>query len=264
MPAVQQFLAAVMLPLSDEQLFEIQQVVIQIYNMNNYPFEVMQMQHGAFASYGNYSTQGSTRELWLQMEPFVYNWFRQWSPASELTGTNLLMVLLLHKVAHATCTVQQIWSNYQRSEHFRPNYLRSIAQQGKNPDLKDAMEQMQTMRQSKCKRIATAIADCDKKILSQKSTNLPVISGAGSKCKPHDTTTPPPNQPEHHQPSDPKPQSQDRRDYSKKRYYDNHSSYYMRHKHSRHSLSLSPPLPQIKVTVNRGYIPHTVVDCRCY
>uniref|UniRef100_A0A915IKS5 Uncharacterized protein n=1 Tax=Romanomermis culicivorax TaxID=13658 RepID=A0A915IKS5_ROMCU len=34
--AVQQFLAAVMLPLSDDQLAEIQQALIQIYNTNNY------------------------------------------------------------------------------------------------------------------------------------------------------------------------------------------------------------------------------------
>uniref|UniRef100_A0A915HJ07 Uncharacterized protein n=1 Tax=Romanomermis culicivorax TaxID=13658 RepID=A0A915HJ07_ROMCU len=55
--AVQQFLASVMLPLSDDQLAEIQQAIIQIYNMNIYRFEVMQTQHGVFASYGNYSTQ---------------------------------------------------------------------------------------------------------------------------------------------------------------------------------------------------------------
>uniref|UniRef100_A0A915JYJ8 Uncharacterized protein n=1 Tax=Romanomermis culicivorax TaxID=13658 RepID=A0A915JYJ8_ROMCU len=145
-PAVQEFLAAVMLPLSDDNLFDIQQALIQIYNANNYQFGVMQMQHGAFASYGNYSTQRLTSELWLQMELFMYNWFREWSPASALMGTNLLTALLLHKVAHVTCTVQQIWSNYQWAEHFTPNYLRSVAQQGKNPELRDALEQMQTLR----------------------------------------------------------------------------------------------------------------------
>uniref|UniRef100_A0A915KLE8 Uncharacterized protein n=1 Tax=Romanomermis culicivorax TaxID=13658 RepID=A0A915KLE8_ROMCU len=61
MLAVQEFLAAVMLHLFDDNLFDIQQVVIQIYNMNNYPFEVMQTQHSAFASYGNYWTQSLTR-----------------------------------------------------------------------------------------------------------------------------------------------------------------------------------------------------------
>uniref|UniRef100_A0A915HRH1 Uncharacterized protein n=1 Tax=Romanomermis culicivorax TaxID=13658 RepID=A0A915HRH1_ROMCU len=84
----------------------------------------MQSQHGAFASYGNYSMQRLMSQLWLQMEQFIYNWFREWPP----TGTNLLMVLLLHKVAHAARTPQQIWSNYQRTEHFMPNYLRSVAQ----------------------------------------------------------------------------------------------------------------------------------------
>uniref|UniRef100_A0A915JZX8 Uncharacterized protein n=1 Tax=Romanomermis culicivorax TaxID=13658 RepID=A0A915JZX8_ROMCU len=39
---VQEFLAEVMLPLSDEQLAEIHQAIIQIYNANNYPFKVMQ------------------------------------------------------------------------------------------------------------------------------------------------------------------------------------------------------------------------------
>uniref|UniRef100_A0A915I7C6 Uncharacterized protein n=1 Tax=Romanomermis culicivorax TaxID=13658 RepID=A0A915I7C6_ROMCU len=63
--AVQQFLAAVMLPLSDKQLAKIQQAVIQIYNTNNYGFEVMQTQHSAFASYGNYSMQQLTSKLWL-------------------------------------------------------------------------------------------------------------------------------------------------------------------------------------------------------
>uniref|UniRef100_A0A915KU58 Uncharacterized protein n=1 Tax=Romanomermis culicivorax TaxID=13658 RepID=A0A915KU58_ROMCU len=106
MAAVQQFLAAVMLLLSDDHLAETPQALIQIYNRNNYRFEVMQTQHGAFDSYGNYSTQRLTSELWLQMEPFVYNWFREWSSASALTGTNLLTALLLHKVAHAARAVQ--------------------------------------------------------------------------------------------------------------------------------------------------------------
>uniref|UniRef100_A0A915I5C1 Uncharacterized protein n=1 Tax=Romanomermis culicivorax TaxID=13658 RepID=A0A915I5C1_ROMCU len=146
--AVQQFLAAVMLPLSDKQLAKIQQALIQIYSTNNYRFEVMQTQHGAFTSYGNYSTQQLISEHWLQMEPFIYNWFWEWSPASTLTRTNLLTALLLHKVTHPAQTVQQIWSNYQHTEHFMPNYLRSAAQQGKNPELLDAMKQMQTMHQN--------------------------------------------------------------------------------------------------------------------
>uniref|UniRef100_A0A915K6N9 Uncharacterized protein n=1 Tax=Romanomermis culicivorax TaxID=13658 RepID=A0A915K6N9_ROMCU len=100
--AVQEFLAAVMLPLSNEQLADIQQAVIQIYNNNNYHFEVMQFQHGVFTSYGSYSTQRLTSELWLQMEPFMHDWFRKWPPMSALMGTNLLTALLLHKVAHAT------------------------------------------------------------------------------------------------------------------------------------------------------------------
>uniref|UniRef100_A0A915INV7 Uncharacterized protein n=1 Tax=Romanomermis culicivorax TaxID=13658 RepID=A0A915INV7_ROMCU len=58
-----------------------------------------------------------------------------------------------------------------------PNYLRSVAQQGKNPELSDVMEQMQTLRQTECERISVAIAECDKQILPQKSTNLPTISG---------------------------------------------------------------------------------------
>uniref|UniRef100_A0A915JE91 Uncharacterized protein n=1 Tax=Romanomermis culicivorax TaxID=13658 RepID=A0A915JE91_ROMCU len=74
---VQEILAAIMLPLSDEQLAEIQHADIQIYNTNNYHFEVMQLQYGAFASYGNYSTQCLTNELWLQMERFIHNWFRE-------------------------------------------------------------------------------------------------------------------------------------------------------------------------------------------
>uniref|UniRef100_A0A915L144 Uncharacterized protein n=1 Tax=Romanomermis culicivorax TaxID=13658 RepID=A0A915L144_ROMCU len=133
-----------MLPLSDEQLAETQQAVIQIYNSNNYHFGVMQSQHGAFASYSNYSTQCLTSELWLQMEQFTHNWFHQWPPMSALTGTNLLTGLLLHKVAHAARTLQQIWSNYQHAEHFMPNYLRSVTQQG----TLDAMEQIQSMRQN--------------------------------------------------------------------------------------------------------------------
>uniref|UniRef100_A0A915KLP4 Uncharacterized protein n=1 Tax=Romanomermis culicivorax TaxID=13658 RepID=A0A915KLP4_ROMCU len=174
MVAVQQFLATVMLPLSNDQLAEIQQALIQIYNTNNYQFEVMQTQHGAFASYRNYSTQRLTSELWLQMEPFIYSWFCEWSLASALTGSNLLTALLLHKVAHTTHTVQQIRSNYQCAEHFMPNYLGSVTQEGKNPKLFDTMEQVQTMPQKECERIANAIAKCDKEILLQKSTNPPL------------------------------------------------------------------------------------------
>uniref|UniRef100_A0A915JX08 Uncharacterized protein n=1 Tax=Romanomermis culicivorax TaxID=13658 RepID=A0A915JX08_ROMCU len=92
------------------------------------------------------------------------------------------MALLLHKVAHAARTVQQIWSNYQRAEHFMPNYLRSVAQQGKNPDLKDAMEQMQMLHQSEWEQIATANADCDKEILPQKSTNPLIIRNQMISC----------------------------------------------------------------------------------
>uniref|UniRef100_A0A915K3B2 Uncharacterized protein n=1 Tax=Romanomermis culicivorax TaxID=13658 RepID=A0A915K3B2_ROMCU len=176
MRAIQEFLAAVMLPHSDKNLFEIQQAVIQIHNANNYQFEVMQTKHRAFASNGNYLTQRLTSELWLQMEPFVYNWFREWSRASALTRTNLLTALLLHNVAHAACTVQQVWSNYQRAGHFMPNYLPSVAQQGENPDLKDTLEQMQTLPQNECKRISTAITDCDEQILSQKSMNPLIIN----------------------------------------------------------------------------------------
>uniref|UniRef100_A0A915HI49 Gag protein n=1 Tax=Romanomermis culicivorax TaxID=13658 RepID=A0A915HI49_ROMCU len=183
------------------------------------------------------------------MESFVYNWFHEWSPASPLTSTNLLSPLLLHKVAHTAHMVQQIWSNYQHAEHFMPNYLRSVAQQGKNPELRDAMEQMQTMRQSKCERIATTIAECDKEILPQKSTNPPIVGGAGGKRKPHDTTTPPPNQLERRQPADCNRKSQDCHDYPKKRYYNDRSSYYMRHKCSHCSPSPSPLPPQIEVTI---------------
>uniref|UniRef100_A0A915KKE1 Uncharacterized protein n=1 Tax=Romanomermis culicivorax TaxID=13658 RepID=A0A915KKE1_ROMCU len=82
--AMQEFLAAVMLPLLDEQLAEIQQAVIQIYNTNNFHFEVTQSQHGAFARYGNYSMQCLTNELWLQMEEFIHNWFGEWPPISAL------------------------------------------------------------------------------------------------------------------------------------------------------------------------------------
>uniref|UniRef100_A0A915JMY3 Uncharacterized protein n=1 Tax=Romanomermis culicivorax TaxID=13658 RepID=A0A915JMY3_ROMCU len=64
-----------MLPLSDEQLADIQQAIVQIYNNNNYRFEIMQSQHRAFTSYGNYSTQHLTSKLWLQMEPFIHDWF---------------------------------------------------------------------------------------------------------------------------------------------------------------------------------------------
>uniref|UniRef100_A0A915KEE1 Uncharacterized protein n=1 Tax=Romanomermis culicivorax TaxID=13658 RepID=A0A915KEE1_ROMCU len=56
------------------------------------------------------------------------------------------------------------------------NYLRLVAQQGENPELRDTMEQMQTMRQSKRERITIAIAECDKEMLPQKSTNLSIGS----------------------------------------------------------------------------------------
>uniref|UniRef100_A0A915IUN0 Uncharacterized protein n=1 Tax=Romanomermis culicivorax TaxID=13658 RepID=A0A915IUN0_ROMCU len=101
--------------------------------------------------------QRLTSELWLQMEPFIHNWFRK----SALTGTNLLTVLLLHKVAHTACTLQQIWSNYQCAEHFMPNYLRSITLQGKYQYLLDVMEQIQGLGQNKYERIGNAIKDGD-------------------------------------------------------------------------------------------------------
>uniref|UniRef100_A0A915L8T4 Gag protein n=1 Tax=Romanomermis culicivorax TaxID=13658 RepID=A0A915L8T4_ROMCU len=177
--------------------------------------------------------QRLTCKLWLQMELIVYNWFGEWSPASALTGTNLLTALLLHKVAHAAHTVQQIWSNYQQAEYFMLNYLRSVAQQGKNPDLKDAMEQMQTLRQNECEQISTAIADCDKEILPQKSTSPMIVSGAWGKHKPQTTNTPPPNQSEPQQSSDQKLQNQDRRNYPQKCYHDDRSSHYDGYKCSR-------------------------------
>uniref|UniRef100_A0A915KVP6 Uncharacterized protein n=1 Tax=Romanomermis culicivorax TaxID=13658 RepID=A0A915KVP6_ROMCU len=117
--AVQEFLAAIMLPLLDEQLAEIQQAIIQINNSNNYHFEVMQSQHCAFASYGNNSRQRLTSELWLQME-------------------------------------------------------QSITQQGKYPELLDAMEQIQSMRHNGYERIANAIKDSYQVILPEKTTNPPV------------------------------------------------------------------------------------------
>uniref|UniRef100_A0A915K9Z8 Uncharacterized protein n=1 Tax=Romanomermis culicivorax TaxID=13658 RepID=A0A915K9Z8_ROMCU len=193
--AMREFLAAVMLPLSDEQLAEIQEAVIQIYNANNYRFEVMQSKHGAFASYKNYSTQSLINELWLQIEQFTHNWFREWSLTLVLTGTNLLMALLLHKVAHAARTPHQIWSNYQRVEHFMPNYFRSMAQQGKYPYLLDAMEQIHCMGQNECERIANAIKDTNKVIMPEKTTNWPVVSRAGGKRASRYTITRSPSQP---------------------------------------------------------------------
>uniref|UniRef100_A0A915JXU3 Uncharacterized protein n=1 Tax=Romanomermis culicivorax TaxID=13658 RepID=A0A915JXU3_ROMCU len=53
--------------------------------------------------------------------------------------------------------------------------------QGKNPELLDAMEQMQTIHQSECEGIANGIPECDEEILPQKSTYAPVVSGARSK-----------------------------------------------------------------------------------
>uniref|UniRef100_A0A915HH41 Uncharacterized protein n=1 Tax=Romanomermis culicivorax TaxID=13658 RepID=A0A915HH41_ROMCU len=173
--AVQEFLVVIMIPLSDKQLAEIQQAIIQIYNSNNYGFKVMQSQHGAFASYGNYSRQGLMSKLWLQMEQFIHNWFRKWLLMSALIGTNLLTALLLHKVAHAARTPQQIWSNYQHAEHFMLNYLRSVTQQGKYPELLDAKEQVQSMHQNEYERIAKAIKYSDQVILLEKRTYPPVI-----------------------------------------------------------------------------------------
>uniref|UniRef100_A0A915JS09 Uncharacterized protein n=1 Tax=Romanomermis culicivorax TaxID=13658 RepID=A0A915JS09_ROMCU len=161
-----------MLSLLAEQLADIQQAIIQIYNNNNHRFEVMQSQHGAFVSYSNYSIQRLTSKLWLQMELFIHDWFCKWPPMSALRGMNLLTMLLLHKVAHAPCTPQQIWSNYQCAEHFMPNYLRSITQQGKYPYLLEAMEQIQSLRHNKYERIANPIKGSDQGILPEKTTNL--------------------------------------------------------------------------------------------
>uniref|UniRef100_A0A915LB97 Uncharacterized protein n=1 Tax=Romanomermis culicivorax TaxID=13658 RepID=A0A915LB97_ROMCU len=99
-----------------------------------------------------------------------------------------------------------------------PKYLQSVAQPGKNPELKEALEQMQTLRQNECKRISTAITDCDKQILLQKSTNQLIVNGMGSKCRPYDTSTPPLNQPEGQPSLDRKRQNQDHRHYPQKRY----------------------------------------------
>uniref|UniRef100_A0A915JWL4 Uncharacterized protein n=1 Tax=Romanomermis culicivorax TaxID=13658 RepID=A0A915JWL4_ROMCU len=96
-------------------------------------------------------------------------------------------------------------------------YLQSVAQLGKNPELKEALEQMQTLRQNECERISTAITDCDKQILPQKSTNQLIVSGMGSKCRPYDTSTPPLNQPEGQPSLDRKRQNQDHRHYPQKR-----------------------------------------------
>uniref|UniRef100_A0A915KUR2 Uncharacterized protein n=1 Tax=Romanomermis culicivorax TaxID=13658 RepID=A0A915KUR2_ROMCU len=94
------------------------------------------------------------------------------------------------------------------------------------------MEQMQTLRQNECEQVSTAIADCGKEILPQKSTSPMIVSGAWGKHKPQTINTPPPNQSERQQSSDQKPQNQDRRNYPQKCYYDDLSSHYDGYKHS--------------------------------
>uniref|UniRef100_A0A915JSY3 Uncharacterized protein n=1 Tax=Romanomermis culicivorax TaxID=13658 RepID=A0A915JSY3_ROMCU len=131
--------------------------------------------------------QPLTSELWLQMEPYVHVWFNEWAPRSALTGTNLLIVRLLHKVAHIPMTLHQIWSNYQCGEYFIPNYLRSVAQQGKYPYLLDAMEQIQNLQQSKYERIENAIKDMDQLILPEISTKYVESTFGLSDPGPHRT-----------------------------------------------------------------------------
>uniref|UniRef100_A0A915L1N0 Uncharacterized protein n=1 Tax=Romanomermis culicivorax TaxID=13658 RepID=A0A915L1N0_ROMCU len=226
----------------------------------------MQSQHGAFASYGNYSTQRLMSELWLQIEPFVHDWFKEWAPTSALVGTNLLTTLLLRKVAHVAQMHHQIWPNYQCAEHIMPNYLQSIAQQGEYLYLMDAIEQIQNLRQSECKKIENVIKDTDQLILPEKTTNPPIVSGAVTKRVPVSTCTLSPNTGACHRYSSTDKQHRDSRDEcerSKKRYCDHCSTHYMHHKYSRHWPSPSPPHPQIKVTVNCGYIPRSVVDNHC-
>uniref|UniRef100_A0A915II11 Gag protein n=1 Tax=Romanomermis culicivorax TaxID=13658 RepID=A0A915II11_ROMCU len=143
--AIQEFLVAVMLPLSDEQVAKTQQAVIQIYNSNNYHFE--------------------------------------------------------------------------RPEHFMPNYLRSVIQQGKYQYLLDAMEQIQSMRQNENERIVNAIKDSNQVILSEKTMNPSVVSGAGGKRASLYTITPSPSQLAHQQSSDQRYQSKDQCESAKRLQY---------------------------------------------